>query len=216
MMTNKNTFRAIAAAIAAFFLLIFPALAQESITRPIYFKVVGVADSDVLNVRAGPSAGSDILTGLAYNASPVEVFEVRDGWAQVALGEGMGWVSMHFLDKIELSNIEKTALPEGISCGGTEPFWNLVMADGRVEYSALGEDDTSFTIFEAGQFQNVGRSVNFVLAQASGAQFTGIVSNQLCSDGMSDRDYLRRIEILLSSPEGTVGQSGCCKVSIAQ
>ncbi len=204
---------------AQMFLSVSGAGAQEwtdNLTYPSYFQVSGVAANDVLNVRMAPDSSSQVLGSLAPNAGPVEVFRVDGVWAQVALPEGMGWVSGHFLSPVQLQNIGDSALPEGLECGGTEPFWNLVMGNGQLNYSALGADDQSLVIFESGRFSNAGDSLNFVLAQGTGVQMSGIVSNQLCSDGMSDRTYPRRIDLLISSPDGTSGLSGCCNVSLAR
>jgi uncharacterized membrane protein len=215
-MIYKKFYGVVAGMIAALIFTSFAAIAQENITRPAYFRVIGVAANDVLNVRISPDASAQTIGSLAYNAFPIEVFQIEGNWAEVALPEGMGWVSAHFLEEISMPVIGESALPDGLACGGTEPFWNLEMAGGQIAYSALGQDDASFAIFDSGQFANVGGTVSFVLAQTSGAQLTGIVSDQLCSDGMSDRTYPRRIELLLSSPDGTIGLSGCCNVSVVQ
>lgn len=150
------------------------------------------------------------------NAFPIEVFREKNGWAQVALSEQMGWVSMRFIDKILVPNIGKTTLPEGLVCGGTEPFWWLKIAGGRVNYSVTDQSERAFTIYDGDKFHNLGGSTSFIRAQRTGEQIATIISNQMCSDGMSDRDYPRRIDLLLSTPAATTGQSGCCHLPINQ
>jgi len=191
-------------------------IAQNNSTSPIYFKVSGVAINDVLNARAGPSSSSEIVGSLARNASPVEVFRQRNGWAQVTVGEQMGWVSKRFLSEIKVSNISKTTLPEGLSCGGTEPLWGLEIKGGQLNYTIMDQSKRVFVIYESDKFHNLGGSTSFVLAQGSGEQLTAIVSNQICSDGMSDRIYPRRIDLLFSINGNTVGQSGCCHLPSIQ
>ena len=194
----------------------FPAVAQKDVTWPTYFKVVGVADNDVLNVRGLPNSSAPIVGELAPNSGPIEVLASQNGWAQVSTGEGMGWVSEHFLEEMVLPVIGDTALPEGLRCGGTEPFWGLEIDTARVVLDDMNEGVSTFPMFETGQFANRAGSLNFFIAAGEGGQMTGIISNSFCSDGMSDRLYGREIELLISTPEGTSAVSGCCSVPASQ
>ncbi len=192
------------------------ARAQENVTWPTYFKVVGVADNDVLNVRGQPNSSAPIVGELAPNSRPIEVLASQNGWAQVSTGEGTGWVSTHFLEEIQLPTIGDTALPEGLRCGGTEPFWGLEIDATQVVLDDMNEGISTFPMFETGQFANRAGSLNFFIAAGEGGQMTGIISNRICSDGMSDRDYGRAIELLISTPGGTSAVSGCCSVFPSQ
>ena len=198
----------------AFSFFSFDIMAQDDLTFITYYRVSGVANNDVLNVRSGPNAASSLLGSLAPNASPIEVFSQQNGWAQVALDEQMGWVSKRFLSEISIPTIGKTPLPQGLTCAGSEPFWGLDIGAEQVNYSTMGQSARAFTIYDADKFHNLGGSTNFVLAQRSAEQITTIISNQVCSDGMSDRVYPRRIDLLLSTPSGTTGQSGCCHLPV--
>lgn len=189
-------------------------MASEDVTYISYYRVSGVASNDVLNVRSGPNASYATVGSLAPNAAPVEVFRQQDGWAQVALSEQMGWVSMRFLAEISIPTIGSSTLPQGLTCGGTEPFWGLDLGAGQVTYSAMDQSPRAFNTIQADKFHNLGGSTNFVLGQRPNEQITAIISNQMCSDGMSDRDYPRRIDLLISTPNGTTGQSGCCQVRL--
>jgi len=203
--------------VAAFsFLLIFAAPAQENFTRPAYYRVVGVAANDVLNVRQSASSSAPIVASLAPNAFPVEIIRSQNGWGYVATNEGMGWVAMHFLQQIAFAKFAATNLPEGLSCSGTEPFWGLVMAGNKITYSALDQAERVYSLVESGQMQNSGGATSFVIGQNNGNPLTGIVSNQLCSDGMSDIDYGRRIDLIISGGGATSGFSGCCQISPQQ
>src|SRR5690554_7899999 len=66
---------------------------------PARFSVAGVAANDVLNVRAGPSAGTDILDRLAPDQEGVEVIGLSDDgkWGMVAVPGSNGWVAMRYL-----------------------------------------------------------------------------------------------------------------------
>jgi len=204
----------VAGVLAWAFVAVFPVVGQEYITQPAYYRVAGVAGNDVLNVRQLPNSSAPIVGALAPNAFPVEVIKTRDGWGYVAANEGMGWVSMHFLQQISFTKFANTNLPEGLSCGGVEPFWGLVMANNNITYSAVDEAERVYSLVESGQSQNLGGSTSFVIGQNNGAPLTGIVSDQICSDGMSDIDYGRRIDLLLSGPGGTTALGGCCQISL--
>ncbi len=215
-MTYKKVYRAIAGVLAVLVLMTFPAVAQKDVTWPTYFKVVGVTDNDVLNVRELPNSSAPIVGGLAPNSGPIEVLATQLGWAQVSSGEGTGWVSMNFLEEMQLPVIGNTALPQGLRCGGTEPFWGLEISSERVVLDDMNEGVSGFPMFETGQFANRAGSLNFFIAAGEGGQMTGIISNSFCSDGMSDRLYGREIELLISTPDGTSAVSGCCSVSPSQ
>jgi len=213
-MTDNRLYLRILGALTFSFMLTFAAPAQENITRPAYYRVVGVAGSDVLNVRQRPSAASPIVGSLAPDAFPVEIIRSKNGWGYVAANEGMGWVSKHFLEQISFANFAKTNFPEGLSCSGTEPFWRLVMTNNKITYSGMDQAAKTYFLVESGQMQNRGGATSFVIGQNNGQPLTGIVSNQLCSDGMSDIDYARRIDLLIYGEGGTSAYSGCCQVAL--
>ncbi|VAW23038.1 hypothetical protein MNBD_ALPHA12-1786 [hydrothermal vent metagenome] len=215
-MINKHLYLRIIGVATFSFLAVFAALAQENIVQPAYYRVAGVAANDVLNIRQTASAGSPVVGSLAPGAFPVEVIKTSDGWGYVASSEGMGWVSLHFLQQISFAKFAQTNLPEGLNCGGTEPFWSLVMAGDKIAYSALGQANSTYSLVESGVAQNSGGTTSFVIGQNNGRPLTGIVSNQICSDGMSDIDYGRRIDLLISGPGGTSAFSGCCNVPVQQ
>ncbi len=67
---------------------------------PIGYRVVGVAADDVLNVRAGPSAGDTIVGTLAPDASGVVVTDTyrHEPWWEVVLDDGtVGWAHSRYL-----------------------------------------------------------------------------------------------------------------------
>ncbi len=67
---------------------------------PIGYRVVGVAADDVLNVRAGPSAGDPIVGTLAPDATGVVVTDTyrHEPWWGVLLADGItGWAHSRYL-----------------------------------------------------------------------------------------------------------------------
>jgi len=219
-MIYKHLYLLITGIVTFSLLAVFAAAAQQNIaqniTQPAYYRVAGVANNDVLNVRQSASSSSPVVGSLAPNAFPVEVIKTSDGWGYVATQEGMGWVSLHFLKQISFAKFANTNLPQGLTCSGTEPFWSLVMAGDKIIYSTPDQSAKTYALVDSGLMQNLGGTTSFVIGQNNSKPLTGIVSNQICSDGMSDIDYARRIDLLISAGGATSGYSGCCHVPVQQ
>lgn len=182
----------------------------ESISNPIYFQVTDVAADDVLHIRIEPNASAEIIGNLASDAGPIEVLYSENGWAYLSSGENMGWASKRFLTQIELPKITNSALPQGLTCGGTEPFWNMSISDESIELNQMNEGKSNFSIMETGIY--AGDTVSFITASAEGKMITTIISNEIYGDGMSDKYYSRKINMLLSTLNGTKGYLGACSV----
>ncbi len=199
-------------------LLASPAAALEPApaTEPSYHRVAGVASDDVLNIRAAPEAGAPVLGGFAPGAGPVEVVETRQGWGRVTAGERGGWVSMRYLEPVDLPEIGASGLPAGLVCAGTEPFWSLSLKPGgRAVLSRLGETRKRlFALAEAARAS--GRrdlSALWLAAPGDGAlAAVAHVSARACSDGMSDRVMAYRIALSLADGPGRETLAGCCRL----
>ena len=65
---------------------------------PALYDVVGVASDDVLNIRAEPSSGSEIIGTLSHDAEGIEVIRPDEGfeWGLVNVGERTGWISLTY------------------------------------------------------------------------------------------------------------------------
>lgn len=190
------------------------AFAQAVHTDPRYYRVTGVAADDVLNIRAAPTASAGIVGTFEPGAQPVEVLDIDKGWARVIIGEGMGWASADYLEPVQMSTVGDSALPAGLLCAGTEPLWRLHIGRQSVTYTAAGAEDRAMSLVKAGGFAGVGPGTNFVIAEGESGGVTAVVSNQRCSDGMSDRDYPRRIDVVLSDTDGATGLTGCCHMPV--
>ncbi|MGI9401130.1 MAG: SH3 domain-containing protein [Rhizobiaceae bacterium] len=189
--------------------------------EPAYYQVSGVDSSDVLNIRAEPNAGSEQIGGFQPDAAPVEVLEIRDvngsKWGRVHSFELDGWVSMRFLAPIEVELIENTRIPMGLNCGGTEPFWNVNLLEEVVSFSPMGAEPIELPLEISTTTR--GRNHRFaVVAIDRGKRLTAMISRgEQCSDGMSDRNYGWRADVLIEDPtnaEIAGSYEGCCSLRL--
>ncbi|MFZ1813723.1 MAG: SH3 domain-containing protein [Rhizobiaceae bacterium] len=186
--------------------------------EPGYYRVEGVAGNDVLNIRAEPDSVSQVIGELLPGVAPVEVLEVVGEWGRVLAADGNGWVSMRFLQPTGIAMIGDTLVPDGLVCGGTEPFWSLKISAGAgLVFEPAAGEGLSLPIAHAGTA--IGRNHRFgVTGETDGARMTAMLGNQeSCSDGMSDRDHGWRIDLLVEqdSADGRYQQyEGCCGVPV--
>jgi uncharacterized membrane protein len=168
--------------------------------------------------------------GVIPNGTAVHIIQKsQDGkWGMIALTNGVGWVSTHYLAAMTSTpNTMPSADPQtapdggplpanlngfplGITCSGTEPFWSLTVANDRtVRYNSLIDGpDPATLLTQATQSIGGGYPFNFV-AQP----YAGSLNAQACSDGMSDIGY--SMSILLTRPSGNGASQtlhGCCNV----
>ncbi len=206
-----------------FVLFSFPAIAQDIF--PALYDVTGVAADDVLNVRADPSARSEIIGAFTPFGTAVEVIGLSDDgrWGRVNAGERAGWTSMRFLARqpgqtaADWGTAPDRIAPRVLECFGTEPFWTLVLVPGgTLDYAALGQGDGSAY---PGGYEALVASASSGKRAFSGwletepMSFTGIVGTEICSDGMSDQLYGFAIDLLVSGSTGTQLDAGCCRLA---
>lgn len=178
---------------------------------PSLYFVVDVASNDVLNIRAEPNAGADIIGSLKHDAIGVEIVARSENgrWGLVNTDEQSGWTSLRFLEERPFQSFPA----ESYSCFGTEPFWYADIVGDEMEWSAIGDDPTTLSQIWSGRPM---RQDRFALRAANALlSATMIVRKNLCSDGMSDRLYGLEVDLVvgpLSSSE-TVFYSGCCSLA---
>lgn len=175
---------------------------------PAAYRVDGVAAADVLNIRAAPDAGAEVLATIAPFAMSVEVLgRSPDGrWGEVGLPEGNGWVNMRFLAATPTPAGE---LPRPLSCLGTEPFWSIQFpARGGAVWSDPETPDLALDLVEETVVDGQWGGFLLRLADAQGALHTLTVTRARCSDGMSDRAF--GFSVLRVSSRGPALERGCC------
>lgn len=188
--------------------------AQPHFAEPTYYAVTGVSADDVLNIRADPDASAEIVGSFAPDAVPVEVLQVQDGWGYVSTGERMGWASMTFLEPVEVQRLGQSAIPEGLTCGGTEPFWGAAISESGISFASMDSAEEVFNFIAADNFGGAGPLRNLLIGGNDTRTVTAVVSSETCSDGMSDRDYPRRIDFVFNGEGGPSGFAGCCSMPL--
>lgn len=202
-----------------FVLLTWPATGQDSL--PALFDVRGVAADDVLNVRTSPSARGTIVGTFAPFETGIEVIARSDDgkWGRVNVGEQAGWASLRYLARQPGQDAEAWSAglaPMTLECFGTEPFWNLTLTPGgTLDYSAI---DIADGAAQPGGYERISTSAStgkrgfygWLTDEALG--LTGIVATELCTDGMSDRDYGFAIDLVVNDETGVGLAGGCCRL----
>lgn len=178
------------------------AQAQE---LPARFSVTGVAADDVLNVREGPSARTQIRDMLAPDQSGVEVVRLSaDGkWGMVGVVEGNGWVSMRYL---AAEPMPADVLPRPVHCYGTEPFWSLSFQEDGIAYRS---PDGEFPLSPRSESAVAGGWQAMLYAGVHGDWAVDIRRGE-CNDGMSDRLFGLSMTLEQSGMGATGVLSGCC------
>ena len=200
--------------ICALVLMLLPALAAAQ-GFPALYDVTRVASNDTLNIRSGPGTRYPIIGELAHDATRIEVIR-RDpatGWGLVNTAERSGWLSLSFMRPTP-GAAPWDGTPSGLAwCGGTEPFWDIRMEFGSVTLSNLGTP--VFTApFEPFVGSVAGRGRAVALNPNSGGVATLVVVPEMCTDGMSDREYGLGAYVTTRLPgEGTQLWIGCCSVA---
>jgi len=202
-----------AAAVIAAMLAPAPRAGAETGMLPQLYRVAGVAADDVLNVRANPNAGAEIVATLPPDRRNLEVVELsEDGeWVLVGLGERGGWASRAYLEAEPVRPTDRVPAP--MRCFGTEPFWSLYFpGDGTAGYDRMPEPERRFAI--AGEIVPAG-TLGELAVTLDGTEGDGtlFLRRETCSDGMSDRPFGLSIRLHLALTDGPVAHAGCCSLT---
>jgi len=203
-----------------FALLSSPATAQT--IYPALHDVSGVAADDVLNIRTAPSASAPIIGVFAPFETDVEVVALSadGGWGRVNAGEQAGWASMRFLARQPGQSAADWAYglaPVTLHCFGTEPFWGLTLRPGGAfEFTDPFQGDGTPV---AGSFAPLASSAStgkrgfFATITGHPTWLSGVISFEICSDGMSDQDYGLALDLARGDPTSGRLDAGCCRLA---
>lgn len=170
--------------------------------------VTDVASDDVLNIRTDPDHTSEKIGELGPYTLNVEVLRTLDGWGYIGAGEQSGWVSMRYL---AANPAPAGELPRPLSCGGTEPFWDITFWPRGAEYNTPDAGPQALTILSEQIASN-----GYLITTQEGPTLTRTIaiSGQWCSDGMSDRNYGMSAIVFTNAPDGNSVLTGCCTMQI--
>lgn len=201
------------AALAASAVALSSARAQSIFGAPETFVTTGPT-----SLYAAPSLNAEKIGEFAQGAGPIEAVrpwsDAEPPFARVALGERDGWAPLDRLAAMPVARIDGAALPVGLSCGGTEPFWHLELDTGSARYSAPWHDrDIAFEIADVAAAEaRGGHPAALLMSAPEIGEATAFIRAGDCSDGMSDQTYPWSIGLLLDGREGRKLVEGCCKL----
>jgi uncharacterized membrane protein len=190
-------------------------LASPVGAEPAYYRVVGVAGDDSLNIRSAPGANSPDIGDLSHEARAIEVTGLNeDGtWARIAAGERDGWVSTRFLAPDTVPTIAPTSVPQGMLCVGTEPFWSLGLNGtmARYRHPSDGQMDLAFESALVAEGR-LGTPAMLTYVTDRNDVIDATITGVTCSDGMSDRTYGWSVTLRLFAPGQNRFLEGCCSL----
>jgi uncharacterized membrane protein len=173
--------------------------------------VTGVAVGDVLNIRARPDAGAEVIGTLAPDATGIEVVDAADGWAVVNTAEQTGYVAQRFLARED--GPAWNSLEGPLTCFGTEPFWSLDVDPVAGETRYLTPEDPEPRVSKiSDSWPGQPWTPAAAVALPEGL---AVMQPTECSDGMSERTYGISIDLFLNAMDAGTGQqrlSGCCLI----
>ena len=191
-----------------------PAAATQEYILPTLFDVTGVAAHDVLNIRAAPNAGAEIIGSFAPSARNIEVVgqDETGQWARVNTGERSGWTALRYL-AYQVDVWTPGTLPQTLHCLGNEPFWSFRPNGNVVVYSTRDRPEAVMRIEEVMStwvFRDPRRSLS---AQGESLRMTAVIVPMACSDGMSDRSYGLDVTLILYGGDAPQMLTGCCSIA---
>ncbi|WP_134679458.1 COG3650 family protein [Paracoccus ravus] len=192
-----------------------PAAAKPPEYLPNLYDVTVVETWDTLNVRERPDGQAKVIATLPATATGVELIarDPEGKWGKVNVGEKSGWVALRFL-KPETGVWQTEALPQSLSCAGTEPFWSLKAAKSGVVFSEPDHEDRQLELRRVMDRGIEGEPTRGLIAGDDKGRLTGFVRPAQCWDGMSDRAYGLAISVILDGAETPSRMlTGCCTLA---
>jgi len=152
-----------------------------------YYRVTNVDQSDVLNLRDEPTANSDIVGSLAWNERLVTITKFsNDGKWGLLPSDGDDWVSMKYLEPIDLEFFPKTRIPVGLTCFGWDPTWTVTFSLPFASVTngiAREEKKAASYAYDIGQNEN---SFQFYVSTRTD-DFTFEVTEKMCETTASSK-----------------------------
>lgn len=176
---------------------------------PARFDVIGPA----ADIRAAPQAAAPVLGQRGGDDRGVQVITAsEDGaWAQIAYGDGAGWVPM---DRLARQNAPSDqSLP--LRCYGVEPFWGLHLpAPFFAEFERPEHPEIPFQVTGTDDQLGPGGRTRLWTFMGDTASASLLMRHEACTDGMSDRPFGLSAAFTLIENTGAVHlRLGCCSLT---
>jgi len=112
------------------------------------------------------------------------------------------------MEPIQVEQLAKTAVPVGLVCAGTEPFWTLELQSQQTALFTTSESNNSLSVTSAESSRNQSTYPVAVELQSENYSAISVLRRSQCADGMSDISYSWAIDVVMQ-PELQL-LSGCC------
>ena len=148
-------------------------------------------------------------------ATRVETTGEQGGWVRVPLAESDAWAARDALQPVEVSRLAGSALPEGLVCTGTEPFWALHLSTAGSRYEEPGAQPEPLALVSAAAADGFQRFPVLMTLMRGQTAVLAVIRPEACTDGMSDRTQPWRADVILQGSEGGAVptlRSGCCRL----
>ncbi len=193
------------------------AVAQENAQGflPNLFDVTVVETWDTLNVRESPHGQAKVIATLPATATGIELIgrDASGKWGKINSGEQSGWVALRFL-KQQAGVWQQEAVPQSLSCSGTEPFWSLKAAKSGMVYAEPDQPDRALALRKVMDRGIPGEPTRGLIAADDKGRVTAFMRPEQCSDGMSDRSFALAVSVILDGAEMPSRMlTGCCSIA---
>lgn len=182
---------------------------------PNLFDVTVLETWDTLNIREKPDGQAAIIGTLPATAKGVELVG-RDStgkWGKVNSGELAGWVALRFL-KQQSGVWQQAAIPQSLSCLGTEPFWSLKASKSGMTFAEPDQPERPLSLRRVLDRGIEGEPSRGLIAGDDKGRFTAFLRPAQCSDGMSDRGYALAVSVIIDGQDVPARMlTGCCSIA---
>lgn len=186
-------------------LLCFSVIFATEDARAERAQVVDVPSWDTLNMRTEPKGDASIVRAVPSHASNIEVLERRDEWVRIRYFDKEGWVAAKYLGASMTYAGNEPPMP--LECRGTEPFWTLVFDKKTALYREIGTEIDERLPITDGRASRNNLTVWAMTFDGGTVDRAVITREPLCSDGMSDTNFL--FDVIVIRRDGEI-RSGCC------
>lgn len=164
-------------------------------------------------VHAAARPGAREIGQLAPGTGPVEVLATARGgaWGRIVWGEGTGWVELRRLERAEVPAVPGSAVPVGLMCIGTEPFWDLrLVSESTMRLRRIDGLASVATIAGAAASRNGAGFPVMVWGEGEELAARLLLRPGECSDGASSRLYGWTGDVVVIEGDSQSLLSGCC------